>query len=89
MKEFKHCLGTLFASRTEDIENHMLSGNNEYHQLSGKVVELQNKIKESLPLDLKHLLEEYESIENQQYSIVKDVIYQQGIRDGIELKQLF
>lgn len=80
LSNFDKVFEEMIHKRVYELEEVMLK-DKEHDKLSEKFNQLYVKIKENLPEEHKKLISELEAI-------MKKAIYEQGLRDGIELKNI-
>ncbi len=85
---FKSYLHDLISRRTIEIGSGLIVGNSEYCELSAKSSALYHRINGQLSVEAQGLLDEYESTLNLMGAISDDVMYKQGLRDGVSLRRL-
>jgi len=88
LKNFGQAFNDFISDRTTHIGDNVLIYEKEYIEMSDKLTLLYKSIKELLPDGSKHLIDEYECTANCQLVVTEEVVYQQGLKDGIELKNI-
>ncbi len=88
LREFDDILDEMMFRRLEDIGTNILMTNKEYREASTKLIEINYKIRDLLPEEHRHLIDDYEEITSAQGALSDDIIYKQALKDGIELKHL-
>lgn len=86
LKSFKETFGDFMLDRTIEIGDNVLMHNEEYKQIGNKADELFHQIKKLLPKKQQHLMLDLESYYNDKMTLSQDIIYEQGLKDGIEIK---
>lgn len=77
----------MMHKRIYGIEEFMLK-DTEYKELSDKSNKLFRKIEELLPEEYQDLIFSFEEINSLQDNLIKKMIYEQGLKDGVELKNI-
>jgi len=72
-------------SRTEEISRQEVCTNDEYSRISERRASLYQKLSASLPTEARALLDEYDCAENLMRGLAYDIMYERGLKDGIEL----
>lgn len=76
-----HCMNY----RTDEILDQMAVGNKAFRRLTRELTPLIDAVKDKLPDEYKHLLEEMDDIRGKRDFIVYKTLYRQGVKDGIRL----
>lgn len=85
---FKKTFGNMISDRLDDIGSEFIITDQEYKKSSDKSTELHNTIKENLPKEYKCLINAYEEEMTYQMLISEKAIYEQGLKDGVELNNM-
>lgn len=72
-------------NRTLEISSDILMKNVEYKKLTRQSIRLHEAIKKMLPQESKQLIDEYEQDMCMIRSLAQDIMYQQGLKDGLRL----
>ena len=72
--------------RTIDIGSNIVLKDPEYIRLVNEVDKIHFQIRDMLPDEFKHLIGQYEDICNLMQARAQDIMYEQGLKDGIEFK---
>ena len=83
MNTMESRINDLIYARAEDIGKIVIK-DKEYKDLEAKVTDLLYEIKKHLPEDKKYLVNELDSSNNAQVSIVESYMYKYGFKDGFK-----
>lgn len=72
-------------SRAAEIANNIAASNKGYKELVPKIIEMLNDIKNNLPEEYKEVLEELEDVMSKRDLLINEIIYRQGLIDGIKI----
>lgn len=88
MQEFSHFLDNALKERLIEIINHTAVNNPQYMESTEKIKTVSNYIVRNLPDSCKGTLEELKDLLNARESLVMEIVYRQGIKDGIDIQFL-
>ncbi|MDD4569345.1 MAG: hypothetical protein PHE70_04360 [Tepidanaerobacteraceae bacterium] len=71
--------------RTIEIGSKISMKNEEFIGTEKKIYKLYSEIQKHLPDDMKSLTFEHEELINSNGALIEKIVYEQGIRDGVEL----
>jgi hypothetical protein len=74
--------------RTEEIGQEILVNNQRYRELNTEISEVQQALADNLSPQLQPLLGRYDNAEAEQDSVIIEIMYQQGLIDGLKLAKL-
>lgn len=85
MESFRTAFNNFIMDRTIEVENKVIMKNKELEDVEDKIYEMYRKIGELLPDDMKNLILMHEELVNSYGALTDIIIYEQGLRDGVEL----
>lgn len=87
IKDLKTYLCDFIALRTEEIGSNVLKQNAKYQELSKELQALFQEIFKVVPLEQHSILFAYEEKEQAQLALVVEMMYKQGLIDGVYLNR--
>ncbi|HHV19799.1 MAG TPA: hypothetical protein GXZ27_13345 [Thermoanaerobacterales bacterium] len=85
MESFHTAFKEMIIERTYEIGNKILIKNKERRDIEEKIYELYSEIEKLLPDDMKNLIFKHEELVNSNGALTEKIVYEQGLRDGVEL----
>ncbi|WP_026896059.1 hypothetical protein [Clostridiisalibacter paucivorans] len=86
LKDLNELFDEMVFMRLDDIGDNELLKNHEYCNLRHNLITLYKAIKNRLPEEYRHYIDDYESIQERQNELIRNIIYEQGIKDGMRLE---
>lgn len=88
LNDFREAFNAMIQERTEEVGSKVLMENETYRKSGEDSDKLFRQIKDLLPDEFKPLIFELDRLMCYQQAIAEEVMYEQGIKDGIELKSI-
>lgn len=73
--------------RTDEACNFIYNSNREFQELSIELINKMNELSSGLPLEKKLQLHAYETKKNEKILLLIELIYYQGLQDGLDIKK--
>jgi len=86
LKNFSEAFDGLIDNRLSDIGEHLYCQNQEYKKVSKKLNDAYEKVRLLLSESERALVLEIAECETELVGIMEKIIYSQGIKDGVEMK---
>lgn len=87
LKNFNKTFNAMVHDRVEELDILILNDDS-YKKLDNEIDKSINKIKESLLNENKKLISNFIDINNLQVSVIRNIVYKQGFKDGIEFENI-
>lgn len=88
LKGFSELFNTVVTERVNEIGSGIIINDPEYKDSQSKLGDLLGKIKGMLPEGDKKLAENLDELIAYQESILQSIVFEQGLKDGIALKDI-
>jgi|GEM_PF-2718436 len=85
--DFKSSFEGFMMKRTEEL-GALLSNNEEYSKLNKKFMQLFEDISAKMPAEERTVLTEFDSVVGSLDALMQTIMYQKGIADGMEMKNI-
>jgi hypothetical protein len=87
-RNFEDSLYKFIADRVDEIGRKFVIQNKKYKELANTSIQVHCQIRNNLPEHLTGLIGEYETINASMQCISEEIIYKQGLLDGIRVKRI-
>lgn len=88
LSNFNKIFDDMVLDRLEDIGSNTIVLDDKYKELQEKLDVLFSQIKFYLPEEHRKLIYKLLEVSNFQMGVVEELIYKQGLKDGVELKKI-
>ena len=88
VREFRIACNSFVNERVEEIEVEQFNNNADLKKVDEHVNQMLNTIKNLLPVEHKHWIEDLENEINHQLNMIERIVYEAALNDGIELKSM-
>jgi len=85
-KQLEEYYTDFIIQRSDETCNYVLNTHAKYNELSKETQNIIGELLSKLPEDLKGLWQKYEEKENEQIELMFELIYQQGLKDGLYIR---
>ena len=86
LKSFREQFRDFTSDRVMEIDNNVVIKDEEYIESDNEIKAITEKLEEGLSDSAKELLEELLCAYNHQINIFSRILYEQGLKDGVEMK---
>lgn len=86
LQEFNAFLDKVIKERLTEIINHIAVSNPQYMEFTREIITVSEYIVSSISGSCKETLEELKDLLNARESLVMEIVYRQGIKDGIDIQ---
>lgn len=88
VKSVLRLIQDFIESRSDEIENDLAKNNQDFKDLTLRIIDSLDVINKSISPENHKLLEELEDLRTQRDSIVTEAIYRKGLCDGIKIESI-
>ena len=88
LNNLRNAFNAMIQERVEEIGSKVLLNHEEYTKVCHECDELYQKIRAILPEEYKSMLFDLDLKTSYLQAIAEDIMYEQGLKDGIELKDI-
>ena len=89
LQPFNHYVKNCMEQRTDEIATKVFLTHRVYRKYAKELKNLFNEIVDAVPQDRRFLMFEYEEKEQAQLAVVMEIMYRQGLEDGVEFSRSF
>lgn len=88
VKTFYRFLIEITIRRVEEIQNDIAENNRKYKEFTREIIKILAVIDKGLPVECHKVLEALEDTRGKRDSLVEEMLYRQGLIDGIKLSNV-
>lgn len=86
--QIKEAFNQFISTRMDQVSEYAISPSSEYQALTTECTELFATIYDQLPSDIQILFTQYEEVVTLIQGLAESTMYEQGIKDGLQLSQV-